>query len=385
MPDIPIPRTREEITPEWMTAVLASGGYLDGGRVERVSVEDIGVGRGYVGQTLRVTLTFSGPAGRAPASVVAKLPTFVELTSDDQALVDLLYSTEIQWYRDLSADAPVRVPISYWGAMEPDAGRYCLLLEDLSDLDTSDQLTACTPEQAELAVINLAKLHARWWGSERLSQLDWLPTSEFQGGLAQSLYSLGWGRFGETLGAALPREFEAIGDRIGPSLPRLFEMGSDSATTLVHGDYRIENFLFGEPGSADELVILDWQLVGAGSGLRDLGYFLSQNLTPEARREDEERLLRLYQDTLTAHGVRGYDFDRCRDDYRLGLLIAMFIPVNGVRTIADLRESGGGDLDGEERAAFEQAMESGTALVRVMAERTIAAILDNRAAELLDR
>lgn len=385
MPDIAVPRVRDDMTPQWMTEVLRSGGYLADGRVATVQIEDIGIGRGYVGQTLRIRSTFDGAAPDAPESVVAKIPTFVEFEREsDKALIDLLYSTEIQWYRDLRADCPVRVPASYWGGMEPEAGRYCLLLEDMGDLGTSDQLTGCTPAQAELAVTNLARIHARWWESERLEQLDWLPTSEFQGEMARDLYALGWGAFSEAFESDLPAAFASIGERIGPSLPRLYARGSESAKTLVHGDYRIENFLFGEPGTAEGFVVLDWQIVGHGSGLRDLGYLLGQSLTAEVRRDHEQRLLRLYHETLLEHGVSGYDFDRCTDDYRIGLLISMFIPVNGVRAIAELLEAGGGDLSEQERAAFEQAMAAGKQLVQVMAERNVAAILDNDAGALLD-
>ena len=62
----------------------------------------------------------------------------------------------------------------------------------------------------------------------------------------------------------------------------------------------------------------------------------------------------------------------------------MFIPVNGVRAIAELLEAGGGDLSEQERAAFERAMAAGKQLVQVMAERNVAAILDNDAGALLN-
>ncbi len=55
-----------------------------------------------------------------------------------------------------------------------------------------------------------------------------------------------------------------------------------------------------------------------------------------------------------------------------------------MRAIAELLEAGGGDLSEEERAAFEQAMAAGKQLVQVMAERNVAAILDNDAGVLLE-
>lgn len=62
--------------------------------------------------------------------------------------------------------------------------------------------------------------------------------------------------------------FMPVGERLVRDFGAIYERGAASAATLIHGDFRIESFLFGEPGSDDELVILDWQLAGYGSGPR---------------------------------------------------------------------------------------------------------------------
>jgi aminoglycoside phosphotransferase (APT) family kinase protein len=65
------------------------------------------------------------------------------------------------------------------------------------------------------------------------------------------------------------------------------EKGNASGRTLIHGDYRIENFLVGPPGTDDELVVLDWQVVSVGNGRRDLAYFIGQNIEEASRGEQE--------------------------------------------------------------------------------------------------
>ena len=60
------------ITAEWLTDALREGGHLPRGRVREVDVGDIGVGRGYISQSVRVTPTYEGANGDAPASFVAK-------------------------------------------------------------------------------------------------------------------------------------------------------------------------------------------------------------------------------------------------------------------------------------------------------------------------
>ncbi len=84
-------------------------------------------------------------------------------------------------------------------------------------------------------------------------------------------------------------------------VPLLALMEADGRT-LVHGDYRLENFMFaGEDGS---LVVLDWQLAHAGGGAQDLAYFISQNL-PVRSVASTESLLDAYHDALVAGGVTG--------------------------------------------------------------------------------
>ena len=39
------------------------------------------------------------------------------------------------------------------------------------------------------------------------------------------------------------------------------EAGPDRVKGLVHGDYRLDNMLFGRPGSLRELTVVDWQTV----------------------------------------------------------------------------------------------------------------------------
>ena len=96
-------------------------------------------------------------------------------------------------------------------------------------------------------------------------------------------------------------------------------------------------------------------------------------------------MLRSYHATLVANGVSGYSFEDMMMDYRRGLLIAMAIPVNGFGTIEQMLETGGGDLDQEQRTLFDQAMASGMQLISAMSNRTVAATIDNNAAMALDR
>ena len=382
---VTIPKFPEEMTAEWLTEALRENGHLPTtASVASLVAAEIGVGRGYVGLTFRLTPTYSGDAGSAPPSLVVKLPTFVDLQPELQMLLDLLYSTEISWYKDLRDDTPARVPIAYWSGVDAAAHRYCLVLEDMGSLRMTDQISSCSIEEARMIVAKLGVIHAAWWNNPKLMQTPWLMGPEMQGALLSMFVVQGWAPFWEMMGGkAAPAEFETIGAAIGGQLPALLVKGAASGSTLLHGDFRLENFMFGEVGADDELVVLDWQLAGRGSGPRDLAYFVAQNLPIEMRRAHEQELIGIYHDAITKGGVSGYSREQLYEEYRIGLLAAMMVPINGVRQLVDLQTQENASLDPDQRALFERAMASGELLVRTMTERNVSAILDNKAGELL--
>jgi hypothetical protein len=53
-----------------------------------------------------------------------------------------------------------------------------------------------------------------------------------------------------------------------------------------------------------------------GKSIVDVGYFIGGALSTEDRREHEERLVRIYHDTLTANGVTDFTWEDCWDQYR---------------------------------------------------------------------
>jgi hypothetical protein len=109
---------------------------------------------------------------------------------------------------------------------------------------------------------------------------------------------------------------------------------------------------------------------------------MAQSLTTDSRRVHEARLLDVYRTTLMAAGVGEYSADQLYDDYRRGLLAAMRIPTAGAGEFERLR----GMLDqqrGAVREGFEVVIQAGEKLMRMIAERNVAAIVDTNAQELL--
>ena len=372
---------KHEITAEWLTEALREGGHLPQGRVSAVDVNTDGIGFGYISETVRLVPTYEGAEGSAPASLVAKLPVLVDFPEYLKPWAAQAVETELHFYPEASGDCAARVPLCYGAAFEGWRS-YALLLEDLSELESLSQMDSCPRERADVIVGMLGALHAQWWESDRLREASWLPSPGRQSELNTPLVEDGWEMFAERIVPRVDPDFMPVGERLVRDFGGIFERGSASGATLVHGDFRIENFLFGEPGTPNELVFIDWQLSGYGSGGRDMAYFVSQGFHPNERREVEDDLIAKYHTSLVEHGVSGYSLAQCHEDYRLGLLWSLYAPIIGMTGMAK-RESPPPEATEEERQAFDEMIETGVALVTVMAERNIKAVMDTKAGDLL--
>ena len=88
---------------------------------------------------------------------------------------------------------------------------------------------------------------------------------------------------------------------------------------MVHGDFRLDNLLFDIRGGTEAIAVLDWQTLGIGNGLTDIGYFLGCGIGDTLRRAHERELLELYCAEMTARGVP-LTVDAIWRDYAVGAL-----------------------------------------------------------------
>lgn len=309
-----IPTTPDAITPEWLTDVL-------GAPVASVAKEMVGTGQ--MGDSVRLTLGYDG--GTGPASVVAKLPA-LDPTSRATAAAVRSYEIEVSFYRELAPELPVRAPRCYVALHDQVTDDFILLLEDLAPARQGDQLAGCTVDQAAIAVAELPKLHAPKWGDPALELMPWLhrntPDSAVMTTmLVTVLYDGFRTRYIERLD---PDVFELC-ERF---IPRLASYLSErpGPWTVAHGDYRLDNLLFGTDAGGPPVAVVDWQTVSHGPGIADLSYFIGAGLLLEDRRTHEDDLVRAYHSALTASGV-GLDWDDCWQQYRrhtfAGLVMAV--------------------------------------------------------------
>jgi hypothetical protein len=202
-----------------------------------------------------------------------------------------------------------------------------MVMEDLAPAEQGDQLAGCSLEHARLALAEAAKLHAPRWGDPALEQVDFLARSAGDAAnLLQMVYKGVWPGFAERYRDRLPAEALALSERLGDGL-REWVLGSTAPITLVHGDYRLDNMLFGTSAGGYPLAVVDWQTVALGAGASDASYFLGASLLTEDRRTHEEALMRTYHDDLCSGGVEGYGWDDCWRDYRLSAFAGVVMSV----------------------------------------------------------
>jgi aminoglycoside phosphotransferase (APT) family kinase protein len=144
-------------------------------------------------------------------------------------------------------------------------------------------------------------MHAPRWGDPALESFEWLHRSSdesraFLNEIVRSVHPGFVERYADRLPddvLQLCGELVARLDAVGGNRPRPW--------TVTHGDFRLDNLLF---GAADgRVVTVDWQTAIHGPGVADLAYFLGGSLSVEDRRLHERDLVRDYQERMAAAGV----------------------------------------------------------------------------------
>lgn len=329
-------RTLDELDVAWLQAALQTH------PIEAFSTEPIGTGQ--MSESHRVTLAYAeggagaGAAtgegnGRAPnpASIVLKLAA--QDTASRATGVGLgIYAREVRFYDELAPRIGGPLPGCSLALFDESEGWFTLLLEDAVGARAGDQIAGCDVAQARLAMSALARLHAPALGDPALAGSDWLnrPSPVNQALVSQ----------------LLPGFLERYGERVAPEHRELcerFVARLDAWLTdrrgpqgLVHGDFRLDNLLFGEAGSAKPLTVVDWQTVGWGGAMADAAYFLGGSLLVRERRRHERELLAEYHEALLAQGVEGLSWETCWEEYRrhtfAGVLMSILAPMLVERT-----------------------------------------------------
>jgi hypothetical protein len=353
------PTHPDELTTEWLTATLEAAGVLQGAKVTSYSTSPVGEGIGMLGILVRVAITYDKPSPEAPLTLIAKFPSAVP-GNREIGMTYRLYEREVNFYTRISAGIEgLARPRCYGGRYDQATGDSFLLLEDLAAYRTGDQVAGCSAVEAMEILDAVIPLHASYWDRiddpllEGVTKVDDPPQmAGIAGGCA-----VGWDPCVEMFPEAMPDEIRAVKDRFLAAVPELHRMVGRLVQTVIHGDLRLDNMMFGDTPGLRPVVLLDWALTKT-SGLHDVAYLVSQNVDLEDRRAHEAEIIEHYHRSLVDHGVEGYSLDQCWADYRLAVLHMFAYAV----LIA-------GTLD--------PANDRGAAFMRQMLNRSSSAVMDH--------
>ena len=302
---IPIISNPDDISVAWLNLVFASNGL---GRVSDFSSDSIGTGQ--VGENVRFKLTGTD----VPESVVGKFPS-LDPVSRKTGIAQGNYLKEVFFYREIQATVDIQTPIVFFAAIEEATHDFVILMEDLAPGLQGEQLEGCSPDQAALALEQLARLQGPRWGDVNLASHPMLggePDSAADENLLVQFYDGVKPGYLQRYAHRLSQWDLTATDRLSAFLPSYQAIYANEPPVLIHVDYRLDNMMFGGPYP---LTVIDWQSLRTGCPVADVSYFLGTSLLPEVRAKEERALLEFYLDVLRSYRVE-LGLDDCFRYYR---------------------------------------------------------------------
>ncbi len=282
----------EQITSDWLSGVL-------GAPVTITANERIG--DGLVGMNIRYALQVPDGSG-LPASIIAKLPS-PDPTSRATGISLRNYEREVKFYNEIAPTVDVHVAQCFHGEWHAGTGDFVLLMEDLSPSAQGNQITGCAADLARRSVLELARLHGPRWGDPTLADIEFLERRDAESAARlQMIWTMFVPGFLGVYSKYLDAEGIALVERFGARIPDWID-GRSLPGTVTHGDYRLDNLMFGGEQGGHPIAVVDWQTPGHGPASGDVSYFLGAGPWPNVRKEIERGLIAEYLTELGSYGV----------------------------------------------------------------------------------
>lgn len=324
-----IPASIDDVTPAWLSEVM-------GCAISAADATQIGVGIGVSSALYRVRLTGEGDC---PETVVVKLPALDEAAVFTSTVLRM-YIREVGFFEELAGDSPIRVPKYHHGQVDEETSRFVVVMEDLGGLRIIDQVEGMAIADAERAVDELAAWHAQWWGkADELADRGMVVSlgDPIYPAILPMVFGEGWAKVTGEM-EVQPAILE-VGPRFADAIAGLLQDLNVAPRTMTHGDYRADNILFADDGS---VALLDFQLIGSGSGAYDLAYFVTQSLDPSVAAANEKALFDRWTAGLQERGIPASDLTGMWEQYRKAALFCLVYPIVASRgmDLSDPRQRG---------------------------------------------
>ena len=314
-----LPLSYDEITPAWLTAVLA--GDAPGAEVLslRLGTEDEGTSSR---RHIYLTWNDAGNEAGLPASVFCK--STMSLESRYLLGMNGGIAAEAVFYNSVLSTLDIRTPHPLFAQYDPETFNSIIIMRDLAGQVTfGTHELDLTLEQARSQLRLLAQLHAKYLDSPQLNT-SLQEFKDWEDYFSITVEAAGFGPacargFAMAEDVIPPRLFARV-DEIWPATLRSVEQHRELPRTLIHSDVHLKNWYIDADG---QMGLNDWQCSCKGNWGRDLAYALSTALTPENRRAWERDLVAYYVEQLHASGAPKVEFDTAWRVYRQNLFSAL--------------------------------------------------------------
>jgi Ecdysteroid kinase-like family len=314
-----LPLDYADITPEWLTAVLAAN--VPGAKATALELgpEDNGSSSR---RKIAVTWNAAGKDADLPDRLFCKstfeLPSRIVLGVSGGAFGETVFLRDIRPHYDIIA------PICYYAGYNPATINSILLLRDISDevLSFCDHHTPMPRQRAESQMRLLARLHGQGYANPRVREaMAPLPTwpsffKNTEGFGSEMIAKNGFLAGEEVIPARLFRRF----DEYWPHALESVALHNNLPLTVAHGDVHLKNWYIAADG---EMGLGDWQCVSRAHWARDVCYAIGSALNTEDRRAWEKDLLKLYLQEMVREGGPRVSFEEAWLHYRQQMVTAL--------------------------------------------------------------
>jgi hypothetical protein len=313
-----------ECTSEWLSKAL---------NTTITSFESKRIGTGQVSAVHRLTLHYGVDETPGPATIILKVPSEDEGSRQAGILLGL-YERETKFYTDVAPQIQGgAVSQCYHASFDDKTGAFSLLFSDAAPSTVGDEIHGATLEQAKLAVKELGVIHGQALRNKGLKESEWLNRAPpINQDMMQGLTT----EFLEIYKDNIPENHAYVAKQMVAVFDEMTEhwRKPDVVNGLIHGDYRLDNMLFGTEGAERALTVVDWQTVTMGPFMSDFAYFLGSSIPTELRRQHTDELLQIYYEALGADS--SVTLEQCKQGLRtqcfFGITMSIISPIMVERT-----------------------------------------------------
>jgi hypothetical protein len=309
-----IPIRREEITPEWLSGLLAGEGKCE---IAGLDIVEMTGHNPDLSQLFRVRISYLRRTTEHPDVVIVKIPPVDDVVRIREAAHGP-YESELGSYRLLESFQGSSIARTYGAVEDRQERTAAFVFEDIGVFPEGQKYAKIDLSVAKKTLEFMASYQAKFWQDESLGETNWIRDEAWSFLFNQDPRGsvIGWqvirgdDRFEKTGGLMVAGEY------LGERLTGLRNALSSRPRTLTHNDFHQGNVLLRQTSNGREPVIIDWQMPAYAGPTNDLAKFLMTAVPFEILAESEQTLVVHYVETLRAKGVADYSYDECWRDYR---------------------------------------------------------------------